>query len=128
MDIEKIISKMTLEQKVGQLCVPILQKDNITDDLRYFIEERHIGFLRFCPNAEFDNASVIVGEPNKYFSAGEMAEFLNSVPHAPKVKLMDAIQRLSASKNLVQQSAERKSKNVDQGSIILIDANGNTID
>ena len=79
MDIEKIISKMTLEQKVGQLCVPILQKDNITDDLRYFIEERHIGFLRFCPNAEFDNASVIVGEPNKYFSAGEMAEFLNSV-------------------------------------------------
>ena len=79
MDIEKIISKMTLEQKVGQLCVPILQKDNITDDLMYFIEERHIGFLRFCPNAEFDNASVIVGEPNKYFSAGEMAEFLNSV-------------------------------------------------
>lgn len=79
MDIERIISQMTLEQKVGQLCVPILQKDNITDDLKYFIKERNIGFLRFCPNAEFDNASVIVGEPNKYFSAGEMAEFLNSV-------------------------------------------------
>ena len=29
MDIEKIISKMSLEQKIGQLCVPILQKDNI---------------------------------------------------------------------------------------------------
>ncbi len=79
MNIEKIISQMTLEEKVGQICVPILQKDSITEDLKYYIEERHIGVLRYCPNAEFDNASVVVGKPNKYFSASEMAEFLNSV-------------------------------------------------
>lgn len=79
MDIEKIISQMTLEEKVGQLCVPILQKDTITEDLKYYIEEKHISMLRYCPNAEFDNASVVVGEPNKYFSPSEMAEFLNSV-------------------------------------------------
>lgn len=79
MDIEKIISQMTLEEKVGQLCVPILQKDTITDDLKYYIEEKHISMLRYCPNAEFDNASVVVGKPNKYFSPSEMAEFLNSV-------------------------------------------------
>lgn len=79
MDIEKIISQMTLEEKVGQLCVPILQSDTITDDLRYYIEEKHISMLRYCPNAEFNNASVVVGKPNKYFSASEMAEFLNSI-------------------------------------------------
>ena len=79
MNIEKIISQMTLEEKIGQLCVPILQKDTITDDLKYYIEEKHISMLRYCPNAEFDNASVVVGKPNKYFSPSEMAEFLNSV-------------------------------------------------
>lgn len=79
MDTEKIISKMTLEEKIGQLCVPILQKGDITDELKWYIEQRHIGMLRFCPNAEFDNASEVVGEPNKYRSPSEMAEFLNSI-------------------------------------------------
>lgn len=70
---------MTISEKVGQLCVPILQSDKISDDLRYMIEELNIGVLRYCPDAEYDNASRVVGKPNKYFRPDETAEFINSL-------------------------------------------------
>ena len=76
---KEIIGKMTLEEKVGQLCVPILQSDKITDDLKKQIEEYNIGVLRYCPDAEYDNSSCIVGEPNRYFQPHESSEFLNSI-------------------------------------------------
>jgi len=77
--INKILNEMSLEEKVGQMCVPILQSDYITDEIKKCIEEYHVGVIRLCPDAEFDNASVIVGEPNKYFNPAETAEFLNSL-------------------------------------------------
>ena len=77
--VKEIISKMTLKEKVGQLCVPILQSDKITDDIRRCIVELNVGMIRYCPDAEFDNASQIVGSPNKYFKPSESAAFLGSL-------------------------------------------------
>ena len=37
--INDILNKMSLEEKVGQLCVPILQSDRITDEIREAIEQ-----------------------------------------------------------------------------------------
>lgn len=31
--------------------------------------------IRYCPNAEFDNASAVVGEPNPYLTAAGTAAF-----------------------------------------------------
>ncbi len=86
--INKILKEMTLEEKIGQLCVPILQSDHITDEIRKAIQEYHVGAIRYCPDAEFDNSSVIVGEPNKYFTPGETAEFLNSLQELSKLPLI----------------------------------------
>jgi hypothetical protein len=76
MDIELLIENMSLEEKVGQLCVPILQKNEITDDLIKYVTEYKAGMLRYCPNAEFDNNSEVVGEPNKYRSRRKQRSLL----------------------------------------------------
>lgn len=89
--LNKILKEMTLEEKVGQMCVPILQSDHITEDIKKEIEEYNIGVIRYCPDAEFDNASVIVGEPNKYFQPGETAEFLNSLQRMSKLPLIISV-------------------------------------
>lgn len=86
--INKILKEMTLEEKVGQLCVPILQSDHITDEIKKAIQEYKVGAIRYCPDAEFDNASVIVGKPNKYFTPDETAEFLNSLQRLSKLPLI----------------------------------------
>ena len=83
--IDNILKEMTLEEKVGQICVPILQSDYITDEIKDAIEKYHVGVIRYCPDAEFDNASVIVGEPNKYFTPEENAEFLNELQSLSKL-------------------------------------------
>ena len=36
---DEIIKKMTLREKIGQLCVPILQSDKISDDLKIMIDD-----------------------------------------------------------------------------------------
>nr|MBQ8252974.1 hypothetical protein [Lachnospiraceae bacterium] len=64
--IQDILKKMTVEEKVGQMCVPILQSDKITDEIKKAVTEYKVGVVRYCPDAEFDNASVAVGAPNKY--------------------------------------------------------------
>lgn len=74
---EKLLSQMTLEEKVGQICVPILQKDSVTPEMTAYITELGVGMIRYCPDAEFDNASVVVGKPNRYFMPDETAEFTN---------------------------------------------------
>lgn len=89
--INKILNEMSLEEKVGQMCVPILQSDYITDEIKKCIEEYHVGVIRLCPDAEFDNASVIVGEPNKYFNPAETAEFLNSLQKLSKLPLIISV-------------------------------------
>ena len=76
MDIHKLINEMTLEEKVGQMCVPILQTSEVEDDIKKCITQYGVGMLRFCPNAEFDGHSEVVGEPNKYRTASEMAQIL----------------------------------------------------
>lgn len=86
--IKDILNSMTLEEKVGQMCVPILQSDTITDDIRRAVKEYNVGMIRYCPDAEFDNASVVVGEPNKYFSPDENAEFLNELQALSKLPLI----------------------------------------
>ena len=39
MDIKKLIDDMTIDEKVGQMCVPILQKAVIDDDIKKCIKE-----------------------------------------------------------------------------------------
>ncbi len=89
--INKILEEMTVEEKVGQMCVPILQSDKITDDIRRAIEEYKIGVIRYCPDAEFDNASVIVGKPNKYFQPDETARFINELQRMSKLPLIISV-------------------------------------
>ena len=89
--INDILNGMTLEEKVGQMCVPILQSDYITDDIKRAITEYHVGVIRYCPDAEFDNASVIVGKPNKYFQPDETAEFLNGLQRLSKLPLIISV-------------------------------------
>lgn len=89
--INEILKNMTLEEKVGQMCVPILQSDYITDEIKRAITEYNVGMIRYCPDAEFDNASVVVGEPNKYFLPGENAEFLNELQKLSKLPLIISV-------------------------------------
>ena len=39
MDIQKLINEMTLEEKVGQMCVPILQTSEVEDDIKKCITQ-----------------------------------------------------------------------------------------
>lgn len=97
--INKILGEMTVEEKVGQMCVPILQSDKITDEIRCEIEEYKIGMIRYCPDAEFDNASVIVGEPNKYFQPDETAKFLNELQKLSKLPLIISVDQEGGSRS-----------------------------
>ena len=89
--INKILDSMTIEEKIGQMCVPILQSDKITDEIKRAITEYHVGMIRYCPDAEFDNSSVVVGKPNKYFLPGENADFLNELQKLSKLPLIISV-------------------------------------
>lgn len=60
--------------------------------------------IRYCPNAEFDNASEVVGEPNRYFSSGEMAEFLNEIQSMAKIPLFIAVDQEGSTRNDVNRA------------------------
>lgn len=77
--IKEIISQMSIEEKVGQMCVPILQCGEITEVIKKYITEYKVGMLRFCPNGEFDNASCLVGNPTSVKSPSGMAAFTNEL-------------------------------------------------
>ena len=104
MDIKKLINEMTLEEKVGQMCVPILQTSEISEDIKKCIVEYKVGMLRFCPNAEFDGHSEIVGEPNVYRTASQMAEFLNSAQRLAKIPLFIAVDQEGSIRNDVNRA------------------------
>lgn len=99
MNIQKLIDNMTIEEKVGQMCVPILQKAVIDDDIKKYIEEYGAGMLRYCPNAEYDGNSVAVGEPNTYFTADQTAEFLNSAQVLAKIPMFIAVDQEGSIRN-----------------------------
>lgn len=104
MDIQKLIDSMTLEEKVGQMCVPILQTSEVGDDIKKCITEYNVGMLRFCPNAEFDGHSEVVGEPNKYRTASEMAAFLNAVQRMAKIPMFIAVDQEGSIRNDVNRA------------------------
>lgn len=104
MDIQKLINEMSLEEKVGQMCVPILQTSEVEEDIKKCITEYNVGMLRFCPNAEFDGHSEVVGEPNKYRSASEMAQFLNSVQKMAKIPMFIAVDQEGSIRNDVNRA------------------------
>lgn len=89
--ITDILNKMTVEEKVGQMCVPILQSDKITDEIKKAVTEYKVGVVRYCPDAEFDNASVAVGTPNKYFTPNESAAFLNELQSLAEIPLIISV-------------------------------------
>lgn len=89
--IEQILNDMTIEEKVGQMCVPVFQSDYITDEVKSQINDYHVGVIRYCPDAEFDNASVAVGSPNKYFSPKQTADFLNELQKTSKLPLIISV-------------------------------------
>lgn len=104
MEIQNLIDKMTLAEKVGQMCVPILQTSEIEEDIKKCITEYNVGMLRFCPNAEFDGHSEVVGEPNKYRTASEMAAFLNSVQRMAKIPMFIAVDQEGSIRNDVNRA------------------------
>lgn len=89
--IKDILNRMTLEEKVGQMCVPILQSDKITEEIRKAVVDYKVGVVRYCPDAEFDNESVAVGEPNKYFTPNESATFLNELQRLAEIPLIISV-------------------------------------
>ena len=104
MKVDKLLQSMTIEEKVGQMCVPILQKSFIGPDIEKCIKEYHVGMLRFCPNAEYDGHSEMVGEPNQYFTASEMAAFLNSAQKMAKLPLFIAVDQEGSIRNDVNRA------------------------
>ena len=104
MEIQNLIDKMTLAEKVGQMCVPILQTGEVEEDIKKCITEYNVGMLRFCPNAEFDGHSEVVGEPNKYRTASEMAAFLNSVQRMAKIPMFIAVDQEGSIRNDVNRA------------------------
>ena len=78
-DMIDLIDRMSLEEKIGQMCVPILQNGVIDQTVKNYIQKYKVGMIRFCPNGEFDNSSVLVGEANPVMTARETAEFTNSL-------------------------------------------------
>ena len=104
MDIEKLLSSMTLEEKVGQMCVPILQKSELTEDIEKCITQYKVSMLRFCPNAEYDGNSELVGEPNYYYTPGGMAEFINSVQKKASIPLFIAVDQEGGIRNDVNRA------------------------
>ncbi len=104
MKIKAIIDSMSLEEKVGQLCVPIVQTQEITQDIEDYIKKYHVGMLRFCPNAEFDGHSEIVGEPNTYLTAAGTAEFLNKMQSMAKIGMFIAVDQEGSIRNDVNRN------------------------
>ena len=104
MNIYEILQNMSIEEKVGQMCVPILQKSYIGPDIEKCIKEYHVGMLRFCPNAEFDGHSEMVGKPNQYLTAAEMASFLNSAQEMAKIPLFIAVDQEGSIRNDVNRA------------------------
>lgn len=104
MDILKLLASMTLEEKVGQMCVPILQKGELDADIIKCIKEYHAGMLRFCPNAEYDGNSELVGEPNRYRSPREMAEYMNSAQRLAKIPMFVAVDQEGSIRNDVNRA------------------------
>jgi len=76
-DVRAVVSSMTLAEKIGQVCSPILQSSEIPPHIERAIAEYGIGILRYCPNADYDNASKVVGRPNPHLSPSQQAELLN---------------------------------------------------
>lgn len=99
MKTENILSKMSDAELVGQVCVPILQSGEITEDIKECIRKYHVGMIRFCPNAEFDGHSEIVGEPNKYRNASQMAEFINEIQSMAKIPMFIAVDQEGSIRN-----------------------------
>ena len=52
-----------------------MKLSEITPEIAACIREYGVGMIRYCPNAEFDNASAVVGEPNPYLTAAGTAAF-----------------------------------------------------
>lgn len=104
MNVEKLLQSMSMEEKVGQMCVPILQKSYIGLDIEKCIKEYHVGMLRFCPNAEYDGHSEVVGEPNQYLTASEMAAFLNIAQKMAKIPLFIAVDQEGSIRNDVNRA------------------------
>jgi beta-N-acetylhexosaminidase len=78
-DIKSLIAQMPLSRKIGQLCVPILESDEITPEIASCIRDYGAGMIRYCPIAVFDNKSCVIGEPNRFFTSAETAEFTNKL-------------------------------------------------
>lgn len=76
---EKEILDLPLSHKVGQVCSPIFQSSSVTPDISRFITEYGIAFVRYCPNAFYDNHSKVVGSPNSYLTPASNASLLNSL-------------------------------------------------
>lgn len=76
---DKHILNLPLAQKVGQVCSPIFQASDLTEDIEEFIREYGIGFVRYCMNAFYDNHSRVVDRPNRYLTPQSNADLLNSL-------------------------------------------------
>ncbi|OAM90083.1 hypothetical protein AW736_09900 [Termitidicoccus mucosus] len=76
---EKDILSLPLAKKVGQLCCPILQASSLLDYLRTIVAECGVAFVRYCPNAYYDNQSRLVCDPSPYLTPQKNAALLNEL-------------------------------------------------
>lgn len=99
----KILS-LPLAKKAGQVCSPIFQASSVPDYLREFVCEYGIGFVRYCPNASYDNQSKLVGQPNPTLTPETNAALLNelqslSLKHGSGLPLVVGVDQEGGTRN-----------------------------
>ena len=91
-DIDKLVSSMTPEEKIGQVTVLMFQSSTVPKDIEEIITKKYVGVLRYCPNANYDNLSEPVGGPNRNLTPSQMAELMNEIQSlAQKTRLKDMV-------------------------------------
>lgn len=101
---EKIIRELPLAKKVGQLCCPILQASELSEYIKGFVRECGIAFVRYCPNAFYDNHSKLVDKPNPYLTPETNAALLNelqrlSIGHGSGLPLVISVDQEGGTRN-----------------------------
>ncbi|MFO7898156.1 MAG: hypothetical protein R6V58_03735, partial [Planctomycetota bacterium] len=78
-DIDRIIEKMTLDQKVGQCMTLAFYGTELTDQVVDRVETLHCGGLRITPHVTSAGRPDIVRRLAPYYTPGQYAETLNEL-------------------------------------------------
>ena len=76
-DVDRIINKMTLEEKVGQCMTLAFYGTVITSEVIGLIEDLHCGGLRLTPHNNTSDSDDLVRRLAPYYTPSQYAETLN---------------------------------------------------